>query len=188
MASIEKRSATTYRITVNCGYDSSWRKLRKYKTITLPPKLSERQKQKELQREAILFEQQVQRGTYLEGEKVTFSEFSDKWLVDYVEKQLAPATFKQYRTRLEQRILPALGHYKLAKLQPHHLIEFYSSLADDTRLDGFYKPTEKAVAALQPIPNRKLHEDTGISTKTLIRLKKGEQITRKVADKISGYL
>ena len=44
MASIEKRKDGSYRVIVSCGYDVSGKKIRKYKTIELPPNLTERQK------------------------------------------------------------------------------------------------------------------------------------------------
>ena len=141
MASIEKRSNGSYRITVSTGYDINGKKLRKHKTISLPDNMTERQREKEVQKQAVLFEQQVENGTYLDGEKITFEEFSEKWLTDYAEKQLAPGTLKPYRTRLRKRIIPAIGHIKLSKLQPHHLMVFYNNLTESgVRLDAYYVP------------------------------------------------
>jgi len=44
------------------------------------------------------------------------------------------------------RIIPAMGHIPLWKLQPMHLIEFYSNLEEDgMRLDGRYKAKQKLI-------------------------------------------
>ena len=80
MASIEKRKDGYYRVIVSCGYDVSGKKIRKYKTIKLSPNLTERQKHKELERQKILFENEVLNKNYLDGEKITFAEFTKIWI------------------------------------------------------------------------------------------------------------
>ena len=150
MASIEKRSENTYRIAVSNGYDSKGKKIRKYKTVKLDNSLTEKQKEKELQKQAVLFEQIVESGTFLDGEKITFGEFINKWLIDYAENRLALSTLNPYKMRLEKRIIPALGHIKLSKLQPHHLLEFYNNLAEGgIRLDKYYTPNELLISSYQ---------------------------------------
>lgn len=109
MASIEKRSENTYRITVSDGYDSNGEKIRKRKTITLDPKLTQKQVEKELVRLSTLFEEEVKRGTYLDGEKLTFAELCAVWFDKYAEKELEPKTIARYKELLDLRILPAMG-------------------------------------------------------------------------------
>lgn len=59
-----------------------------------------------------------------------------KWLKDYAEPELAPKTLLSYKQMLSNRIIPALGHIKLNKIQPTHLIEFYNNLREEgIRLD-----------------------------------------------------
>lgn len=185
MASIERRSDTTYRLTVSCGYGSDGKKIRKKKTITLPAGMTPKQVEKELQKQAVLFEREVETGTYLDGEKITLAEFTQKWLMDYAEKRLAPGSLNPYKMRLEKRILPALGHIKLAKLQPHHLLEFYNNLGEDgMRLDGRYTPTQTLLTRLEDISTPVMAEATGVSFKTCARVKRGEKTTHEVAEKI----
>src|SRR5665648_1223913 len=128
MASIKKRGENSYRVTVSCGYDSQGKKLVQAKTISLDPSLTPKQTDKELQKQATLFEREVENGTYLDGSKITLAEFTERWLKDYAEKQLAPKTLHRYKDMLASRILPALGHVKLDKLQPTHLLQFYDCL------------------------------------------------------------
>lgn len=147
MASIEKRGNNTYRITVSCSYNTAGKKIRKHKTITLNDNLTQKQKEKEIQKQCVLFEDEVKKGNYLDGNSLTLGEFIDIWLRDYAEKEFAPSTLHIYKMRLDKRIIPALGHIKLSKLQPQHLLEFYKNLAQDgTRLDILYKPTTQEVA------------------------------------------
>lgn len=137
MATMEKRGKNSYRLTVSCGYDINGKKIIKRKTISIDPKLTEKQKEKELQRQLTIFEDEVEKGTYLDAGKITFEEFIYKWLNDYAEKQLEPKTIHRYKEILTTRVIPAIGHLKLNKIQPTHLIAFYNNLAEDgIRLDG----------------------------------------------------
>ena len=189
MANIEKRSENTYRITVSTGYDYKGKKLRKYRTVTLPDGMTERQKEKELNRQAVLFEQEVQTGAYLDGANITFATFTQKWLDNYAEKRLAPGTLKPYKMRLEKRIIPAIGHIKLAKLQPHHLMEFYNNLGEDgLRLDTRYTPTVTLMGQLEKIPTPKIVKLSGLTFKTAQRIKRGNPTTREAAEKVCTAL
>ena len=185
MANIEKRSDNTYRIIVSAGYDSKGKKLRKYRTVTLPENMTERQREKELTRLSVLFEKEVEDGTYLDGSKITFAAFTEKWLRDYAEKQLTPGTLSPYKMRLEKRILPAIGHIKLSKLQPHHLIELYNNLSESgIRLDTRCSPTAALIKKLEHISTSDIVKLSGLSFKTCHSIKKGNHATYEAAEKI----
>lgn len=137
MAYIEKRSDSSYRITVSAGYNSAGKQIKKQKTIKIDPKLTDKQKEKELERQTILFQEEVERGTYLDANKLTFEQFIAKWLKEYAEPTLAPKTLYRYKELLNTRIIPALGSIKLSKLQPMQLTSFYNNLREDgIRSDG----------------------------------------------------
>ncbi len=189
MASIEKRADGSYRIVVSAGYDTAGKKIRKRKTVNLPDGMTERQREKELNRLAVLFEQEVENGTYLDGSKITFAEFADKWLADYAEKQLAPGTLNPYKMRLRERIIPAIGHVKLAKLQPHHLMEFYNNLGEEgLRLDGRHTPTASLLKLLETYSTPDLVKLSGISFKTCQRIKNGMPTKGEIAEKLCAAL
>lgn len=145
MATIEKRSETSYRIIVSCGYDKNGKQIRKKKTITLVEGLTEKQKQKELQKQSVLFEKEVQNGTFLDGNKITFDEYAQKWLNDYAEKELAPKTVERYKTLLV-RINQGLGNIKLSKLQPQNIRCFMNSLSDSGRNDDRHVLKDKYIS------------------------------------------
>lgn len=184
MAYLEKVSETTYRIIVCQGYDSKGKKIRKRKTIKLDKSLTSKQVEKELNRQMVMFEQEVLNGKYLDGEKLTFEEFTKRWLEDYAEKNLALTTLQSYKIILN-RILPAIGHIKLSKLQPHHLIQLYNNLDEEgVRLDGRFTPTKALVKYLASLTNSHMIKTTGISSKTCRRLKTGMATNYSTAQKL----
>ncbi len=127
MATIRKRG-NTYQIRVSCGYDSSGKQIEKSITWKPAAGMTKRQIEKELERQKVLFEEKCRTGQFLDG-NITFAEFTARWLKDYAEKQLKAKTITGYKNMLP-RILAAIGHIKLSKLQPHHLMEFYNSLGE----------------------------------------------------------
>ncbi|BAH07659.1 site-specific integrase [Clostridium kluyveri] len=136
MASIEKRGDNSYRLTVSCGYDKKGKKIIKRKTINLSHIRPGKQLE-EANKQWVLFKDEIEKGIYLDSGKITFEEFIKKWLKDYAEAELAPKTLYRYKELLYTRIIPALGHIKLNKLQPTHITEFYSNLREDgIRNDG----------------------------------------------------
>ncbi|HYE81659.1 MAG TPA: site-specific integrase [Clostridia bacterium] len=191
MAHIEKRSDTSYRITCSCGYDSKGKKLRKSKTINLDPGLTERQREKELQKQAALFEREVENGTYLDGSKMTFDEFVDRWLKDYAEPGLAAKTLYRYKELLDTRIIPALGHVKLSKLQPPHLTSFYNNLRENgIRTDGKYiaKPELHTLISDKGLLSTDIAQLSGISDRTLNGMLSGKSISHKTAQSVAKAL
>lgn len=135
MRKIEKRGESSYRLTVSCGYDKKGKQILKYKTVDLSH-IKPNKQQEEAEKQYILFKDELEKGTYLDGGKMSFEEFIDKWLKDYAEPTLAPKTLHEYKIIIK-RIKAALGHVKLNKLQPNHLVEFYNNLREDgIRKDG----------------------------------------------------
>ncbi len=176
MASIRKRSDTTYQITVSNGYGGDNKKIRHQKTITLDPKLTPAKLEKELQRQATLFEDEVKRGTHMDGGKLTFSQFIEKWMHDYAEKQLAPKTIQGYKGLLD-RIIPALGHVKLNKLQPNQLMQFYNNLAETgIRQDDRHiaRPAMLIQMCNGSIDLHELSKTAGVSFSTLRSISEGQ--------------
>jgi transcriptional regulator with XRE-family HTH domain len=142
MAAIEKRGENSYRLTVSCGYDKQGKQIMKRKTLDLSH-LKPNKQMEEAEKQFILFSEEVEKGLYLDAGKITFEDFVDKWLKDYAEHELAPMTLHRYKGLLDSRILPALGHIKLNKLQPTHLTEFYNNLRENgIRLDRTYTPKD----------------------------------------------
>lgn len=193
MASIEKRGENTYRIVVSAGYGVNGKKLRKKKTVTLDPSLTDRQAEKQIKKLAAEFERQVETGQYLDGGKITLQEFAERWMQDYAHKQLEPKTIQGYNEMLTRRIIPSLGHIPLWKLQPVHLIEFYNNLEEEgMRLDTRYKAKQKLIDIIHYSGSRKGYASfaraAGVSDKTISALCKGGNTTPEIVEKISSFL
>lgn len=179
MASIRQRGENSFQITVSNGYDVNGKKLIKTKTVTLDPKLTSKQAKGELEKLALQFETQVERGTVLDGSKMTFAEFVDRWLKDYAEKQLQPKTLHRYKSLLK-RIVPVLGHIKLDKLQPTQLMQFYNNLAENgIREDMKYiaRPELKEMIESLGIEIKELALLAGITERTLNSVLSGKTTT-----------
>ena len=66
MATIQKRG-TSYKITVSSGYDLSGKQIRHTMTWSPPDGMTKKQIQKEVNRQAVLFEEKVRTGQVLDG-------------------------------------------------------------------------------------------------------------------------
>lgn len=136
MASIRERNGS-YQITVSCGRDIYGKKLIETTTYTPDPSLTPKKRQKAVEEYARRFEDQVKNGMAMDGRKITLKEFTDRWLTDYAAQKLQPGTVEKYKAELNDKILPALGHLKLADLRPHNLNSFFVALTKDgVRKDG----------------------------------------------------
>ena len=188
MATIEKRGKS-YRITVSAGYDSFGKQVRKKMTWKPSPNMTPKQIEKEVAKQAVLFEQQVETGQCLDN-TITFSAFADKWFKDYAEKQLKPKTVSEYKG-LMQRINAAIGFVRLAKLQPHHLIEFYNNLAETgVRRDTKYKSISDIKTLIKETEHTQKSFATacGVSISTIEQCIKGANITQKNMEKIKQLI
>lgn len=190
MAAIEKRGDNSYRLTVSCGYDRDGKKIRKYKTISLSDVKPNKQME-EAQKQWILFKDEIEKGIYLDAGKITFEEFIQKWLKDYAEPELAPKTLFSYKELLKDRIIPALGHIKLNKLQPTHLNEFYNNLRENgIRLDKKYTPNKNFTAVISEsgITLKDLANKCELQYRTIRNINPGNNVVLSTAEKISKAL
>jgi len=188
MPSIEWRSKNTCRVIVSIpkaigkGYDKVW------DTLSFPPTMSEKQMKKEAEKAALLFENKVKSGNHLDGEKLTLAEFSNIWLRDYAEPELAPGTLVKYKMRLESRILPALGHMTLARIQPSHITAFYNNLKEaGIRMDVRYLATEKFLTFIKDQSSNALSKQIGVDRHVFTRLRDGKAAYYNTAQKISAH-
>ena len=127
MATIEKRGGS-YRITVSCGQDINGRNIRKRMTWTPKQGMTERQIEKELNKQAVLFEDQVKCGVISMDDKIRFSAFSEKFM-EYARLNLKTHTVSRYEHQLV-RINQGIGHIKLKDLRPAHIAAFISNLQE----------------------------------------------------------
>lgn len=136
MASIRKRG-NSYQITVSMGRDINGKQIREMTTFTPDPDMTPVKQKKALDNFIYEFEKNVLAGKVFKGEKLTFNEFAKKWLKEHAEQHLEATSLSNYKQHLEIRILPAIGHLKLADITPLHLQGLYNNLTEDgVRSDG----------------------------------------------------
>lgn len=188
MANIRKRGSN-YLITAYCGYDVTGKQLKKTMTYTPPKDMTEKQIEKEVKKQAVIFEEQVKTGQILNSE-IRFKDFADKWFSDYAEIQLKKRTIARYK-ELMKRINQAIGHIKLSKLQPIHLLEFYKNLQEEGIHEDTRYTLKKDILPLikKKYPTKKQFcEVASIGTSTLSACLNNKCISYQTADKISSVL
>jgi integrase len=188
MATIEKRG-NSFLISVSAGYNSQGKQVRRTMTWKPDQDLTPKQVKKELERQTVLFEDKVKTGRIIDS-SISFADFTDKWLSEYAEKQLAPKTIARYRSLLE-RVKPAIGHIRLDRLQPHHLLEFYNSLAEKgIREDKSYLATVNLpdIMTACSVNREQLSRLSGISTTTISAACQGHRISSESAQAICRAL
>ena len=127
MATITKQGKG-YKITVSQGYDCNGKRIRQYMTWIPEPGMSERQIKKELDRQAVLFEEKILSGTTANG-NMRFADFSEKFMAEYAQLYLKPKTIATYTENL-RRINQAIGHIRLCDLRTGHINSFYQNLQE----------------------------------------------------------
>ncbi len=188
MATTQKRG-DGYKITVSCGYNIDGKQIRRTMTWKPDVGLTERQVQKELARQVVLFEEKCRTGQVLDG-NIRFADFAERWFMDYAEKQLRPTTVAGYR-KMMPRINAAMGHIRLEKLQPHHLMSFYANLSESgvrkvTRWRA--KDTLSREIQGQGLTQKELARRSGVSAAKLSRLLHEGAVYEQNAQKIAEVL
>ena len=127
MATVQKRG-NSYLLTVSAGYNAEGKQIRKTMTWRPEEPMTERQADKEAERQAVLFEEKVRSGRAGSG-NIRFADFAAQWFTDYAKDRLKPTTYARY-VQLSERTYAAIGHIRLDKLHPQHLVAFYAQLAE----------------------------------------------------------
>ena len=127
MASIEKRG-NSYRIKVSCGYKADGTQVFQRMTWTPDEKMTAKQIEKEVQRQAVLFEEECKRGQIVSA--VKFEAFAEEWFEEYAKPNLRNTTYERL-LQLRKRVYAAIGHIRLDKITTRLIQKFINSLAQD---------------------------------------------------------
>ena len=187
MATIQKRS-NGYFISVSCGYDNTGKQIRRTMTYRPETGMTAKQIEKEVKRQAVLFEEKCRSGNILSG-SVKFATFSEMWLDDH-KRQLRPKTYSRYKAMLP-RINAAIGHLRLDRIQPLHLRKFYDNLAESgVRADIKYKCNIDVAGYMKEhkLTGAEISRCSGLSSATVSSLKKGNNVTEKSAAAFAEYM
>lgn len=120
---------TSYTIRVYRGYDKKGNRLKPYtKSYKPAPGMTAKQMEKEVQKQALIFEEECINGLAGTAEKLKLCDFVPQYL-EAVRDKLSPVVYASYQKTLQNEILPALGHHKIAEIRPVHVQEFVKMLS-----------------------------------------------------------
>lgn len=147
MANITKRKnrdgTFSYRIRVYKGEDTSGKALVPYVMTWKPaPKMTQRQIEKELTKQANDFEEKCKTGE-ISDNKQTFEQYADYVLKLKERTGIKHRTIVRYRDILN-RINQGIGYLKLKDIKPQHLNNLYEQLAQE----GIRKNNEKCICKI----------------------------------------
>ncbi len=138
MATIQKRGGS-YSIRVSCGYDTQGKQVIQSKTWTPDDGMTEKQIQKELERQKVLFEEECKKG--FQARAVKFETFCEEWMEEYAKPNLRNTTYERLR-QLCGRIYKAIGHMRMDKITARQIQMFVNTLSKE----GANEQTGKALA------------------------------------------
>ena len=181
----KKDGSMSYLVRVYAGRTQDDKVITKCKTVTPPAGMGKKKTEKWVQEQAVLFEQQVTNGLVLDSDML-LDDLIDRWFEEYANKQLKAKTLYDYR-RMRGRISAGLGHLKVSKIKPAHVMAFYNNLEEKgVRRDSTYTAT-KALLNLLPRGTRgELAKKAGIGQDTMRMVYAGKSVSRKTAEKVSA--
>ena len=125
MAHIEKRG-NSYRIRASAGFRVDGRRVQPSMIWTPEPGMTARQIEKELNRQAVLFEEQCQGMTENSGH-IKFGIFVEQYMTEYAKADLRHKTVSGYES-LKTRVVDEFGHLYLDRITPRQIKAFITKL------------------------------------------------------------
>lgn len=132
---VENRYAKSWTLVVDLGNDPiTGQRDRRAKSI---PKreFTEKQANTELRH----WMDELEKGTAVKTDKITFGEFLQEWLRDYATHNVVPTTYRLYEMYVRVHLTPLLGAIKLQQLTARHLQSYYT----DRLTRGYSKGPKK---------------------------------------------
>ena len=154
------------------------------------PNMTAKQIEKELNRQATLFEEKCKTGFVLDN-KQTFSEYA-QYVIELKERTgVKYKTIQSYKYLLE-RTNKAIGHIKLCDLRPQYLNKFYDMLSKEGVRDSeekcIVKRDLKSLIKQQYSNREKFAAVAGVSIGTVDSACKGNKIKYQCAELIAKTL
>jgi len=78
----------------------------------------------------MLVSNKVLLNTRLDQNKVTLSEWLDRWLINYKKKGLRPTVYPSYEREIRPHVKPYIGNITLRALQTDDLQSLFNTLLD----------------------------------------------------------
>ena len=133
MAYIQKKTnakgEAVYKIKVSCGYNSDGKRITRTMTYKPDPKMTARQIETEVNKQAVLFEQSVTNdNTALRTAK--FEAIAQEWLNHITRSGDVKISSIQTYKGAQERTYKAIGHIQIGKLTKKQVQDFIYGLAD----------------------------------------------------------
>lgn len=136
MANIRKRGKS-YQIRVSCGYKVNGVQVVQTRTWTPDEGMTNKQIEKEINRQALLFEDECLKGHVTAN--IKFETFAERWFEEYAKLNLRGTSFARMK-QLTGRVYPAIGHLRLDKITSRHIQQFITDLAFNGKNQKTGKP------------------------------------------------
>lgn len=179
----------TYRIRSYCGYDAKGKQVTRSTTWRPTPGMTPRQIEKELQRQAVLFEEKCSGQGW--GGNAKFETFAKQWFQEYAAPTLRPRTVDMLH-QLEERTYTAIGHLRLDKLSARHVQGFINNLGEggipSKAISATPRPAFLAAVAARGEKQKDIAAAVGLSRSTVSSACRGEAVTVGTAEKLADYL
>ncbi len=182
-----KSGEPTYYLRAFDDYDINGKQIGHSTTWKPEPGMTEKQIEKELKRQLVLFDEKVKKGLVLDG-NITFAAYAKHYLET---SELAPKTLECYTIMFEERIFKALGHIRLDKFQKHHGQAFVKQLQEDSKLVGSRAVLKPGIAEkmLKKFKSRDAAaKQIGLSGSTVTVLCRYQKVTMQTAEKVAAAM
>ena len=189
MASIHKRNGS-YFIMVSCGYDMHGKQVRRTMTYTPDEGMTAKQIEKEVQRQAVLFEEKCKTGQAAESGCMKLSEFIEMYFESHAELNLKKKTIVGYRN-MAKIVNKGLGHLLIDRITPQQITLFYrNQLKRGVRRKVYYhcQINLKKLVKGRDYATEPLARLAGIAPSTLRDALNGHDVSEKTAAAICKAL
>ena len=136
MANIQKRGDSYY-IRVSCGYDCKGKQVFQSKTWKPDPNMTAKQIEKEVNKQAVTFEELCLKGC--QSQAIKFEQFAEQWFEEYAKPNLRNTTYERM-LQLRKRVYSAIGHLRMDKITPRQIQAFINSLSKEGANERTGKP------------------------------------------------
>lgn len=132
MAHYQKRGENSFLLVVDLGRDGRGRRIRRTKTIRVEDdKLlrAPRRLENYLNQQLYTFQAKVEAGEYINTKNLKFRDFVDDWYEKHAYKNLEKTTIKNYKSHLDNYIIPHFGNMYLNKIKAVHVVNFLDDIS-----------------------------------------------------------
>ena len=133
MAYIQKKTnakgEAVYKIKVSCGYNSDGKQITRTMTYKPNPKMTSKQVEKEVNKQAVLFEQEISNDN-IALRTAKFEYIAREWLNHITRSgEVKISTIQTYKS-VQERTYKAIGHIRIGKLTKKQVQDFIYDLSD----------------------------------------------------------